>query len=186
MKTTYNNRNEINAIKSGVGSSIRDIEKNSLNTPIANILKTGVRTQGMKLESGSYANKENIETGLTNANRANIQGVNTVNQGILSQYDNQNLDRSLGIQAGISANMANLGNDVQMFVRQLNQKGLDKDKMDILMKDLELLRQKYPEGSYDRNILDSIKAEHEKLYGQGYTNNAPTYGLGGKLKRKYA
>lgn len=186
MKTTYDNRNELNAIQSGVSSSIRDIEKNALNTNIAGILKTGIRARGMTLESGSHANRENIETGLINADRMNMQGINQANQGILQQRDYADLERSLGIQAGISANVANLGNDVQMFVRQLNQKGLDKDKMDILMRDLELLRQKYPEGTYDRNILDTIKAQHEKLYGQGYTNTAPTYGLGGKFKRLYA
>ncbi len=112
MKTTFNVNPQISAIKNAVGAASDNILKNTSNSNIARANIASAKLSGAKQLGDIYANKENIETQLSNADTMNRQGISNTNTDILANQNMLEFTRANDIQSRLSGNVADFSKDV--------------------------------------------------------------------------
>jgi hypothetical protein len=137
MKTKYDITAPLNEMKRNLSTTNRAIR----NTASSSASARGAMAEGLAKtfdESNSlYTQKENQETNLINADRANAQGVANANVAKRNNYNMLRMRREAKRRSERSENYANLSGDFQDIIQQTNQYGLDKDKIAILSKGYE-------------------------------------------------
>lgn len=167
LQTKVNIQPQLNAISDFEDNFEKSIDANTSNSAIGNIMKLAGRTRGLTARNDAIGTKINREVDLTNQDALNRQSVEGVNVGIKNNNNLLKYQRKNDIQSDISANFANLSDDIQLTVKQLNQQDLDAEKMSLLKKQLEVLKEKYKgTGVYDRNI-EALLAQYLEGTGGG-------------------
>lgn len=140
MKTTFNVDNQLAQINSDYRGAVNNLDNNVSSANVARANKAAMFANTLNAKNNIYANKENIETQLVNANNQNIQNVQ--NQNLLNKQniDNQNLAlldgyntantmRSDNILRNKASNVANAVGDAQRLIEDKNMAALDNERI---------------------------------------------------------
>jgi hypothetical protein len=163
LNTRYNAENAISTNKENILDSNRDIDANTANSNTAVARKMANQLELMKSNNQIYAQKENIETQLKNANIQNTQRVEAENNAILNEYKANKYQKGEAIRQRYSTNAANLQGDIRQLIDDKNSYKLDIRKLDLIKKQYE------SSNVVNRNLLDNLtKDEVDDLYKSGY------------------
>ena len=122
LETKVNVNDRINSVNNAVDSSTRFIADNTNNSTTARTAITAARLKGAGIKAGIYANKDNTETQLKNADIRNRQQIDSINAQKTDANNQLQTARQGEIQSRISANVANLADDA------ITKKNFDESK----------------------------------------------------------
>lgn len=183
FKTDYNVSPQLNNILSDERRTIQGINQNLADSNVATALSTKVGNQATTAKNSVLANKENIETQLYNQGVSQNIGIGARNADTLNRNADTNLQRVLGIQSGLSANLGNLARDVIHEQDSKRQAKVDEQKLKLeIFKDtegalartiagsdiyddyiLKNYRQILNNNTYDQKTLDAITSRYNQL-----------------------
>lgn len=140
MKTTINVGNRLADANDYYRNFETNIDQNTSSSNVARGNKAVAFATTLKNRNDIFANKENGETALVNANNQNIQNVNNANVKNKQDVDNQNLalldnynmnnvNRTDNILRNKSQNVAMAVNDAQKLIQDSNMKDTDEQRI---------------------------------------------------------
>jgi len=161
LKTTHNANPELAAINDAETAASTFIESNTASSATARNEIAGVRLRGAQQKGQVLAQKENIETGLINADTLNKQAVTSGNLAKMDAYGTQNMQRAGDIQQRISANVANAVGDI------VDKKNFDAE-MAYKKEQLDVARQYSVNGTSERadliNPTEIARIQSDPIY----------------------
>lgn len=119
MKTTYNINPQLDAVRDDLAETNREIDNNTASSKVALARKQAALTKANTQRNMLYATKENEETKLINADRANRQSVANANIDAYNQwktgetqFNNAKRQAKADNWVSLTQNLAGIGNDL--------------------------------------------------------------------------
>ena len=159
MRTKFNVDNQVNNVDNTYNSFVKNVDENSSSSNVSRGNKLGAFAAALSNKNNIYANKENAENQLINANNQNIQNVTNQNLNNRQNIDNQNLAlldnynmqkvmREDNILKNKSSNVSNAVDDAGRMIQDYNMKSTDQERVMV-----DALR--YPNGAGTARLVGS-------------------------------
>jgi len=148
--TEYNINPQLQEVDSSIKAYNTGVSRSSIQPQVTRANQLMANLKGMREKNVLRGNKENIESRLFNQSQINKQGVDAQNIAKREAFRMNKYLRTNEILGKESANVANAVEDVQLGIRDMNQRALDNRR-------ITLDAAKYPDTGVSGQLLNDKK-----------------------------